>query len=51
MLNYLDMESNTITPSQKVTTDSTAIKVWGEEVHTLQMRRIVPYGSADPSGR
>ncbi|ELS34799.1 MULTISPECIES: hypothetical protein [Pseudanabaena] len=46
-----DMESNTITPSQKVTTDSTAIKVWGEEVHTLQMRRIVPYGSADPSGR
>ncbi len=46
-----DMESKAIEPSQKVTTDSTAIKVWGEEVHTLQMRRVVPYGSADPSGR
>lgn len=46
-----DMESKAIEPSQKVTNDSTAIKVWGEEVQASQMRRVVPYGSADPSGR
>jgi hypothetical protein len=46
-----DMETKAIEPSQKVTSDSAAIKVWGEEVHTSQMRRVVPYGSADPSGR
>ncbi|CAN1209805.1 hypothetical protein TUMEXPCC7403_06240 [Tumidithrix helvetica PCC 7403] len=35
-----DMESKSIQPSEKVTIDTAAIKVWAEEVGVLQLRSI-----------
>lgn len=44
-----DVESKTIEPSQKESIDLAAIRTWGEEVQAIQSRRVVPYGSANPS--